>query len=136
MPASTASCTVAAPSSRVVGPQPWPVPLPPRVQALLSPSLPKVLCCIGVSLYHPFAFLRYKKAPSLTRASVVVLTYAVNSSVTLARALLLGSYWIPGSWNGRWGTLILRFAQIWVVSLSCYDALHLELYKNRLFSGC
>src|SRR6516164_4279904 len=55
MPAFTTACTVAAPSSRVVGPQPWPVPLPPRVQALLSPSLPKVLCCIGVSLYHPSA---------------------------------------------------------------------------------
>src|SRR6266540_7209070 len=46
MPAAQASCTVAIASSRVVGPQTCPIPPPPRVRALMSPSCPKVLCCM------------------------------------------------------------------------------------------
>src|SRR2546427_4936249 len=50
MPASQASRTVAIASSRVVGPQTCPIPPPPRVRALISPSVPKVRCCMGSSL--------------------------------------------------------------------------------------
>src|SRR6266516_4615243 len=49
-PASQASRTVAIASSRVVGPQTCPIPPPPRVRALISPSFPKVRCCMGSSL--------------------------------------------------------------------------------------
>src|SRR5712692_10303202 len=44
MPASTASRTVAIASSRLVGPQTCPMPPPPRVSQLISPSFPNGLC--------------------------------------------------------------------------------------------
>src|SRR5690348_10315252 len=50
MPASTASRTVAIASSRLVGPQTWPMPPPPRVRQLISPSFPNALVSIGWSV--------------------------------------------------------------------------------------
>src|SRR5712691_3377782 len=58
MPASTASRTVAIASSRLVGPQTCPMPPPPRVRQLISPSFPNGLCSMAI-------ILRFKKSERL-----------------------------------------------------------------------
>src|SRR5215469_10508888 len=51
MPALAASCAATIASSRVVGPQTYPVPPPPRVRQQISPSLSTSL----FSIVLPFA---------------------------------------------------------------------------------
>jgi hypothetical protein len=49
MPPSTAARTVAIASSRSTDPHTLPMPPPPRVNALTSPSLPNGLFCISTA---------------------------------------------------------------------------------------
>jgi hypothetical protein len=79
MPASIASRTVAIASARLVGPQTCPMPPPPSVRQLISPSFPNGLCSVAI-------ILRFQAVGA--PAPLLVVSDALGQSPTLNEVAL------------------------------------------------